>query len=907
MPKNKDKTENDIRSAHKSKKTTVVKSLGQCSFSSNNGDMAAVDVKDGRIIRIRPEHYDTKYTKKDINAWEININGEILHQPSKGLLPAYQLAYKKRAYSPNRIMYPLKRVDWDSNGERNPQNRGKSKFKRISWDEATTIIANEIKRVVKKYGPYAVLCHGDGHGETKTVHGPHGCQMWLMKELGGYTLAVRNADSWEGWYWGAMHMWGGAPQVGLMPQNDNLLIDVTDHTQMLLHIGADLETTPWGFSGQFPSTVLFFWSKIGKKHIFVCPDLNYSAAIHADKWIPILPNTDAALQLAIAYTWIKEGTYDKDYVATHVVGFDKFLNYVMGKEDKVPKTPEWASQKCGVPEWTIKALAREWAQKITSTVHYYGGGYIRGPYSHEPARLEVCLLGMQGLGKPGVHQYHKMSVGGGGTSSCDTPRPKKYIERKKWQGTAWTGALQLNLDLSPQIIPKTLINQAILNPPINIWGSTLLYAPTEDQFIKYTYPLPKEQGGTEIHMVWVDNPCRTTCWNKGFITSDAYRNSKIETIVVQHPWLENDTVYADIILPVNTKLEEEDIACAFTGSPNKAILIEDQAIEPIGESLSDYEAVGEIAKKLGLYEKYTGAKIIDFYKSREPSKEIATGMSVQDRIKLGYKISEIQDLISWEKLREMQYYIFPTDPEWEKVPAGLRLFYEDPEKNPLETPTGKLEFYSQRLADHFPDDEERPPMPKWIEKGPSHDERLSSQRAKKYPLLLVSNHPRWRTHAQNDDITWLREIYTCKVKGWDGYMYEPVWIHPSDAAKRGIKNGDIVKLFNERGIVLGGAIVWERIMPGVVYQDHGARADLIVAGPDEYIDRGGANNLISPENGTSQNCWGMATSGYLVDVQKVSGEEWDEWRKNYPEAFERDYDPASGLRSDAWVIEEGGN
>ena len=168
----------------------------------------------------------------------------------------------------------------------------------------------------------------------------------------------------------------------------------------------------------------------------------------------------------------------------------------------------------------------------------------------------------------------------------------------------------------------------------------------------------------------------------------------------------------------------------------------------------------------------------------------------------------------------------------------------------------------------------------------------------------MSNHPRWRTHAQNDDITWLREIPPCKVKGWDGYMYEPVWLHPTDAAKRGIKSGDIVKLYNERGIVLGGAIVWERIMPGVTYQDHGARADLIATGPDEYIDRGGANNLVSPENGTSQNCWGMATSGYLVEVEKVTMQQMEEWRKKYPEAFEREYDPASGLRFNAWI--EGG-
>ena len=90
-------------------------------------------------------------------------------------------------------------------------------------------------------------------------------------------------------------------------------------------------------------------------------------------------------------------------------------------------------------------------------------------------------------------------------------------------------------------------------------------------------------------------------------------------------------------------------------------------------------------------------------------------------------------------------------------------------------------------------------------------------------------------------------------------------------------------------------------MPGVVYMDHGARVDPIIPGK---LDRGGAINLISPYNIISKNCAGMATSGYLVEVEKVSMAQMEEWRKQYPEAFEREYDPASGLRFNAWV--EGG-
>jgi anaerobic selenocysteine-containing dehydrogenase len=167
-----------------------------------------------------------------------------------------------------------------------------------------------------------------------------------------------------------------------------------------------------------------------------------------------------------------------------------------------------------------------------------------------------------------------------------------------------------------------------------------------------------------------------------------------------------------------------------------------------------------------------------------------------------------------------------------------------------------------------------------------------------FPLLIMSNHGRWRMHAQCDDITWTREIPTCKVRGWDGYMYEPVWINPKDADKRDIAEGDIVRIYNERGSVLCGARVWERIKSGVVYVDHGARADYIVPG---NLDRGGAINTIAPDGLISEHCGGQATGGYLVEVEKVSFAQLEDWRKQYPEAFNREYDRASGLRFDGWI------
>jgi trimethylamine-N-oxide reductase (cytochrome c) len=860
---------------------TAIKALAMGGLLGGGGE-CAVDVKDGKVIRIRPFHYDWKYDPQEFRPWKITRNGKDYRPLFKSVPGPFSIAYKKRTFSPNRIKYPMKRVDWDPNGERNPQNRGKSKYKRISWEEVSDLLANEVRRVHKEYGPLAILVQGDGHGECKTINTPHGHSGRLFDMMGGFTQQVRNPDSWEGWYWGSKHVWGQGIQ-GMYNPADNIVKDMTEHCDMVLFWGGDPETTPWGFTGQCATRLCYFWTEVGIKQVYICPELNYGAAVHADKWIPILPNTDAALQLAIIYMWVTEGTYDKEYVKTHAVGMDKVEDYVLGKEDGIPKTPEWASKKCGVPEWTIKALAREFAAKITSIAHYFGGSFVRGPFSHEPGRLECILLGMQGLGGPGVHQSQITYTG---MPRAEGLRSTRFFNPALSERITKPVATTIRA-WGKQLIPKTYIQQAIEDPPLTYYGSGAIETPTEDQFKKYQYPLPKEEGGTEVHMIWTDTPCRITCWNHGNWTIQAFRNPKIECVVAQHPWLENDCLLADVILPSNTTLEVEDIVTNVRQGVNfHSIAIMEQACLPVGESKSDYEVVLEVAKKLGYGDQFSEGKT-----TRDLQKQVFDDM-------------EIEHLVTWDKFYDKKYFVFPVAEDWENDSPGFRKFYDDPENNPLKTPTGKLEFYSARLAENFPDDKERPPIPKWIEKSETHDERISSERAAMFPLLLMSNHGRWRTHAQGDDITWTREVLTCKVPGADGYKYEPVWINTNDAEARGIKTGDIVKVFNERGVVLCGAIAWERMMPGVIYVDHGARHDPLVPG----VDRGGAVNTIAPYGVSSTNACGQATSGYLADVQKATEKDWESWRKIDPEAYDaaykRVYDPAAGLRSDGWIAEE---
>ena len=209
---------------------SFVKGLGLNGFSVGCSSPSIVDINRGKITRIRPLRYDSHYRPEQFNTWKIEARGQVFEPDMRSLLPPILLSYKKRIYSPNRILYPVKRADWDPNGKRNTENRGKSKFVRISWDEAIDIIAAEIKRIKETYGMEAVLAQADGHGETQFMYPTHGSANKLLALLGGYPLQMRNMDSWEGWHLGAKHVWGTeTPGHGEMVPDANLIPDIECH------------------------------------------------------------------------------------------------------------------------------------------------------------------------------------------------------------------------------------------------------------------------------------------------------------------------------------------------------------------------------------------------------------------------------------------------------------------------------------------------------------------------------------------------------------------------------------------------------------------------------------------------------------------------------------------------------
>lgn len=811
-------------------------------------------VENGQIVRSLPF-----YIPDDVRLYEIKTSRGTFTRPRKEVQMPLAFAHKRRLNTSARVKYPLLRDDWSPDNP-NPENRGKSGYSRISWDQALDIVTGQIKHIHEKYGSMEpVLVQADGHGHSGYMQSLHFWGHYLFDMIrehlgwGWWTQQVRNPDSWEGYYWGAKHVWGFDHTLG-EPYQDAVWDDVLESAEMVIFSGNDPEATGLGMSGSSALEMPKWLKRAGIKIIAISPDLNYAAAVHADKWIPLKPNTDAALYFAVAHTWIAEGTYDKDYIKTHTTGFDEFKSHVLGEDDGLEKTPSWAETITGVPAHTIRALAREWAAKKTSLSVYFGGPKVRGTLSHLATRLEAYVLAMQGIGRPG-RQF--LRTGAPSFYKKDLAQVPRYPD-VDFHGVAMNPMIEYAIGKgpsSPIFIPRTLAAEAIQCKSIEWRGTTAALAKTEDQFEQYHFPPNSDHPG--IRMVWNENGSQPGSWGHGWNWLEALQNPKIEFVVGVHPWLENDIPYSDLILPAQTCFEHEDLI-TVQRSDILAMFYQDQAVEPVGDSKSDFEIHRMIGQRLGLDDAFP---------------------PVEDWLKDAYEktLAATKHGIGWEEFKERKYFVYdcPTWEEWVDIKkehgygeknGGMHWFWES--GCGLDTPSGKIEFVSSMITERDPDNKERPPLAKWV----THSEQPGQPKAEEYPFTVMSNHSRFRFHVQGDDVDWIREI--AKVTGPDGYLYEPCWINPADAAARDIAGGDIVMVHNDRGSVLCGAVVTERIIQGAVSVDHGAKMDLVTL-HNRLVDRGGCINLIAP---TPQEKYGegeeikvpeMNVSGYLAEIAKV--------------------------------------
>ena len=369
--------------------------------SNTNGGPVFVYVKDGKIVRITPIDFDDT----DAPPWTIKARGKSFTPPRKTTISPHTLNFKSMIYSPDRLLYPMKRVDFDPKGRRNSQNRGISGYERISWDEALDIVAGEIKRVKRDHGPGAIL-NGSG---SHHLWGNLG--YWLSVRLRffnniGWTPVVHNPDSWEGWYWGAMHHWGQshAPRRARelrhgrgLPQGMRRWWSSGRATPRPRAASTPPLKAPCGVSGSRS------WASRWSTSTPSSTTRRRSSAAsgsrrgrpRATPWRSPSPMSGSRKTSTTRSTWPRAPTASTSGRITS-----------WARKTAIPKTPEWQEAESGIPAKDVRALAREWGTKKT----YLAAGGLSGFGSacrcatgNEWARSMVCLMAMQGLGKPGIN------------------------------------------------------------------------------------------------------------------------------------------------------------------------------------------------------------------------------------------------------------------------------------------------------------------------------------------------------------------------------------------------------------------------------------------------------------------------------------------------------------------------
>lgn len=312
-----------------------------------------------------------------------------------------------------------------------------------------------------------------------------------------------------------------------------------------------------------------------------------------------------------------------------------------------------------------------------------------------------------------------------------------------------------------------------------------------------------------------------------------------ETIVVNEQYWNANAKMADIVLPATTALERDDIGSA---SRDRFMIAMKRAIDPVGEARDDYAIFSELSARLGVEQVYT------------------EGRDAMQWLRHLYAAAQ-------ERARAFQLTLPGFDefwaagflelPEPEKEAVMLDAFRADPGAHPLKTPFGKIEIYSQTIASFGYDD--CPGHPAWLEPA----EWLGSEAAGRYPLHLISNQPVTKLHSQYDQGS---VSLAGKVQG-----REPIALHPEDALARGIAEGDVVRVFNDRGACLAGARLVAGLMRGVVQMATGAWYDPMEPGVIGTLDKHGNANVLTLDKGTSRLTQGCSAHTALVDVERYRG------------------------------------
>ena len=688
----------------------------------------------------------------------------------------------------------------------------------------------------EKYGPTALLDQSYAGASYGVLHKSDQVEGLLGRFLGmfGCRTSSWSIPSYEGTKFSSRITFGT-----IQDGNED---DAFAHSKLIIMWG-------WNPAYTFHGGNTFYYMRLAKqkgcKFVLVDPQYTDSAAAYDAWWIPIRPNTDAAMMAGMIHHIFTNNWHDQEFINKFVQGMDagtmpewaqgheNFKDYILGKYDNTPKTPEWASQICGVSADDIKKLAQMYAQtKPAALKASWAPG--RNAYGEQYNRMAAALQAMTG----------NIGVLGGCAEGIG----------KGWHSESVAYPYDEYANVFYESIKSDRWAHCVLNYPnvkreeIGLWPG----GRAGDGVI------PNIRG-----IFWQGSDWFNQLTN---INKEIQAIKKLDLVVCNDSTITPSGLWADVLFPVATHFERHDVALPWY--KGHYYIHRPKVIQPMGESKTDFQIYTELAYRLGgdqFGKTYNPRANRDYFLNDDEVDEAYLRAWWEERVMHHQNVT-----MPWDEFKKHGIYKFKLD-------RPHVAFQDNVEKGvKWETPSGKIEIFSSTLSQY--DDwtktaygYEIPAIPKWIDPWESLN---AKEKTVKHPYHLISPHPRWRTHSIFNNIGWLRETYS-----------QEVTINASDAKKLGIKTGDTVEVFNDRGRVVVPAYVTERCMPGVMVLHEGAWMDL----DENGVDRAGNPDFLTLDEPSPAGAFAYNT--VLVNVQKTDLAHkpgWDQLATARSHVFRRD-------------------
>ncbi|MFT6228830.1 MAG: biotin/methionine sulfoxide reductase [Paracoccaceae bacterium] len=705
---------------------------------------------------------------------------------------------------PTRVRRPAIRASFLKLGHKaGGQGRGQEPFVEVPWDEALDIAAAEIARIRDEHGPQAIYGGSYGwasagrfHHAQSQIHRFLNCAGGYTASIGNYSYAAVNAL--------APHVVG--PFSSLMLDGATSWPVIAAHTDLIVAFGGlprkNAQVTSGGVGRHVLAEALRNARANGCDFVNISPIKSDLAAELGADHLAVRPGSDTALMLGLCHALLSAGLENQGFLSTHCTGWDRFRAYLTGATDQTPKTPDWAAPLCEIPAEDIRALARRMA--AGRTLITVAWSLQRADNGEQPCWAAIALAAMLGqIGLPG---------GGFGIGYASENGIGNSVRRFKFP------SVPQGENRVKDHIPVARISDALLNPggTYRFDGETRIYP--DLRMVVWA-------GGNPFHHH--QDVGRLT---RAIRAPDCVLVNEIHwTAMARH---------ADIVLPATAPLERADIAMTHW---EPLIVASAKATEPVGQSWNDYDIYAGLAGRLGVWDAFTEGR------DAEDWLRHLWDQTRQRAAEAGFELPTL------EGLREAGTATLPAP---EAVAVLMADFRADPVGAPLATPSGRIELFSQTIADMG--DPGQPGHPVWTPPmewlGAASDQELH----------LITNQPETRLHSQLDPG---RVSMAAKVQG-----REPVTINPTDAGARGIADGDVVRIWNARGACLAGAVLSDDVRPGVLRLPTGAWYDPVDPGAEIPFCKHGSANVLTRDAGTSALGQGPSAQSALVRLERFEGD-----------------------------------